>query len=175
MRKYLHDYDHILQRELRLLDELKTSPRNKELILDYYNHKLSMGISLPRLIRILGSLRFTAKSIGKNFDQLDRKDYEKFVNSLRLQQYAADSIETFTSVDKNFHKWLNGGDTYPDCIRWFPVAFPEANPLEECWRQGKNNCLGSTFHQTFQEFKKTTQKYYRTKRFKLNLYKYLCH
>jgi hypothetical protein len=60
-------------------------------------------------------------------------------------------------------------------VRWFPVAFPEANPLEECWRQGKNTCLGSTFYQTFKEFKNATQKYYRTKRFKLNLYKYLCH
>ena len=60
-------------------------------------------------------------------------------------------------------------------VRWFPVAFPEANPLEECWRQGKNSCLGSTFHQTFKEFKKTTSQYYRTKRFKLNLYNYLCH
>ena len=59
--------------------------------------------------------------------------------------------------------------------RWFPPAFPEANPLEECWRQGKADCLGSTFYQTFKEFKKATSQYYRTKRFKLDLYKYLCH
>ena len=60
-------------------------------------------------------------------------------------------------------------------VRWFPPAFPEANPLEECWRQGKGDCLGSTFYQKFPEFKKATSKYYQTKRFKLNLYKYLCH
>jgi transposase len=60
-------------------------------------------------------------------------------------------------------------------IRWFPPAFPESNPLEECWRQGKDETLGSTFYQTFKEFKKATQQYYRTKRFKLDLYKYLCH
>lgn len=60
-------------------------------------------------------------------------------------------------------------------VRWFPPAFPEANALEECWRQGKNTCLGSTFYQTFPEFKKATSQYYRTKRFKLDLYKYLCH
>ena len=60
-------------------------------------------------------------------------------------------------------------------VRWFPPAFPEANPLEECWHQGKGDCLGSTFYQTFKEFKTATSQYYRTKRFKLNLYKYLCH
>ncbi len=60
-------------------------------------------------------------------------------------------------------------------VRWFPPAFPEANPLEECWRQGKADVLGSTFYQTFDEFKKAVTECYRTKRFKLNLYNYLCH
>jgi transposase len=60
-------------------------------------------------------------------------------------------------------------------VRWFPVAFPESNPVEECWHQGKAETLGSTFYNTFDEFKHTVSEYYRTKRFKLNLYNYLCH
>jgi len=60
-------------------------------------------------------------------------------------------------------------------VRWFPSGFPEANPVEECWRQGKDDILGSTFHQSFNDFKKATQTYYRTKRFNIDLYKYLCH
>jgi len=49
-------------------------------------------------------------------------------------------------------------------VKWFPSGFPEANPLEECWNQGKDDVLGSTFFNTFQEFKKATTKYYRTKK-----------
>ncbi|MBM3199605.1 hypothetical protein FJZ53_01620, partial [Candidatus Woesearchaeota archaeon] len=60
-------------------------------------------------------------------------------------------------------------------VRWFPPGPPEANPLEECWNQGKNDVLGTTFFNNFQDFKKATTNYYRTKRFKLDLYKYLCH
>lgn len=60
-------------------------------------------------------------------------------------------------------------------IRWFPSGFPEANPMEECWNQGKDDVLGSTFFNTFEDFKKAITKYYRTKRFKLDVYKYLCH
>jgi len=59
--------------------------------------------------------------------------------------------------------------------RWFPSGNPEANPMEECWKQGKQDILGSIFYDSFQDFKTATTKYYRTKRFKLNLYKYLCH
>ena len=60
-------------------------------------------------------------------------------------------------------------------IRWFPSGYPEANPTEECWNQGKDDILGSKFHDSFKELKQAITQYYRTKRFKLDLYKYLCH
>lgn len=60
-------------------------------------------------------------------------------------------------------------------VRWFPSGFPEANPVEECWNQGKNDILGSKFFNSFEEFEKAVTTYYRTKRFNLDLYKYLCH
>jgi transposase len=60
-------------------------------------------------------------------------------------------------------------------IRWFPPGFPESNPMEECWNQGKDEILGSKFYDSFTDFKTTVTNYYRTKRFKLDLYKYLCH
>ncbi len=60
-------------------------------------------------------------------------------------------------------------------VRWFPPGFPESNPVEECWKQGKEDVLGSTFYGSFGEFKKAVGKFYRTRRFQLNLYNYLCH
>jgi transposase len=60
-------------------------------------------------------------------------------------------------------------------VRWFPSGFPEANPMEECWNQGKDDVLGSKFYDSFEKFEKAVVQYYRTKRFKLDLYKYLCH
>lgn len=60
-------------------------------------------------------------------------------------------------------------------VRWFPSGFPEANPVEECWNQGKNDVIGSRFFDSFEEFEKVVTKYYRTKKFRLDLYKYLCH
>jgi transposase len=59
-------------------------------------------------------------------------------------------------------------------VRWFPSGFPEANPVEECWNQGKEDILGSRFYDSFQEFESAISKYYRTKKFLLDVYKYLC-
>ena len=69
-------------------------------------------------------------------------------------------------IRKNKHRLI---------IRCFPPGFPESNPMEECWNQGKDNVLGSTFYDSFLDFKKAITAYYRTRRFKLDLYKYLCH
>ena len=60
-------------------------------------------------------------------------------------------------------------------VRWFPPGFPESNPVEEVWKQGKGDVLGSVFYDSFDGFKKAVTIFYRTKRFKLNLYNYLCH
>lgn len=60
-------------------------------------------------------------------------------------------------------------------VVWFPPGWPELNPVEECWKQGKNgDDLGKAFYSRFTEFTHAVTKYYRTKRFHLNLYNYLC-
>jgi len=60
-------------------------------------------------------------------------------------------------------------------VRWFPSGFPEANPVEECWNRGEEFVMGSVFYDSFEEFKNASMRYFRTKRFKLDLYNYLCH
>lgn len=60
-------------------------------------------------------------------------------------------------------------------VRWFPTACPELNAVEECWRQGKDALLSSRFYLEFTQLKAAITSYYRTKRFKLNIKKYLLH
>jgi len=59
-------------------------------------------------------------------------------------------------------------------IRYFPSGHPELNPMEETWNQGKQIVQGSKYYSTFAEFKSEVITLYRTKRFKLDLYNYLC-
>lgn len=55
-----------------------------------------------------------------------------------------------------------------------PRCSPDLNPIEECWRQGKNDIVGLRFPPMFEDLKKTISEYYRTRRFKLDVIKYLC-
>ena len=62
-----------------------------------------------------------------------------------------------------------------DVIRmeYFPVGLPLLNAVEECWRQGKDNILSRNSYTNFSDIKQAISNYYRTKRFNLDIKKYL--
>jgi transposase len=58
-------------------------------------------------------------------------------------------------------------------VVWFPNASPEFNAVEECWREGEKDLLHCIFYDRFMDLKRSIAEYYRTKRFKLNIVRYL--
>jgi len=62
-----------------------------------------------------------------------------------------------------------------DAIRmvYLPKGSPEINAVEECWRQGKHDLLVSKYYPKFTDLKSTISRYYRTRRFNLDVVKYL--
>ena len=57
--------------------------------------------------------------------------------------------------------------------RWFPTGCPEFNVIEECWRQMDNNLLASRYYPSFPNLTATIAGYLRTRRFNLDMRKYL--
>jgi transposase len=58
-------------------------------------------------------------------------------------------------------------------ILYFPKGSPEFNAVEECWRQGKYDLLVSKYYPRFTDLKSSIANYYRTRRFNLDIVKYL--
>jgi transposase len=58
-------------------------------------------------------------------------------------------------------------------ILYFPNGSPEFNAVEECWRQGKYDLLVSKYYPGLNDLKSSISKYYRTRRFNLDIIKYL--
>jgi transposase len=58
-------------------------------------------------------------------------------------------------------------------VIYFPKGSSEFNPIEECWRQGKYDLLVSRYYPSIANFRHTIANYYRTRRFKLDIVKYL--
>ena len=58
-------------------------------------------------------------------------------------------------------------------VIYFPKGSSEFNAVEECWRQGKYYLLVSKYYPRFENLTYAIANYYRTKRFKLHIVKYL--
>jgi transposase len=58
-------------------------------------------------------------------------------------------------------------------VIYFPKGSPEFNAIEECWRQGKYDLLVSKYYPRFEDFRHVIANYNRTRRFKLDITKYL--
>ena len=59
-------------------------------------------------------------------------------------------------------------------IIYLPKDSPQFNVIEEeCLRQGKHDLLVSKYYSQFTDLKSTISRYYRTRRFNLNIVKYL--
>jgi transposase len=58
-------------------------------------------------------------------------------------------------------------------VIYFPKGSSEFNAVEECWRQGKYDLLISKYYHRFQDLTCAIANYYRTRRFKLDIVKYL--
>lgn len=56
---------------------------------------------------------------------------------------------------------------------WMPTASPEFMVLETCWQLSKDALLVMTYYPSFGDLKRRIQHYFRTKRFHLDMRKYL--
>lgn len=128
-----------------------------------------------RMTFVFGALSLDGRQLFRQYSQMNAKVFLKYLKCLKRKfkkfiffydgapWHRAEQIEEFFEENE-------------DCIIpiRFPKCSPEFNPLEECWRQGKNAITGSIIPPTFDELRNNISKYYRTKRFNLGIIKYLC-
>lgn len=58
-------------------------------------------------------------------------------------------------------------------IIWFPTGCPEMNPIEECWRQAKEEVNGGRIHESLEVMKKELKCFLRYTGFRQDMGKYL--
>jgi transposase len=122
---------------------------------------------------IFGVLSNDGKQLFRQYDQFNsysfiryldevKKKFKKFVMFVdRATQHRSKIVKKYLQRNKDIMR-----------IEYLPVGSPEFNAVEECWRQGKYNIL-SDYYPNFQSLKHMIARYYRTRRFNLDIKKYL--
>jgi len=125
---------------------------------------------------LFGTISLNGKQLFRQYDTVNGENFLNYMTKLK-QRFGALLIFLDKSAphhrNRQVRQWLRRNCNSVK-VRWFPTARPELNPIEECWRQSREIIQANRIHPTFEAMKKEISKTLRTKRFRLNIGKYLC-
>jgi len=123
---------------------------------------------------VFGTLTVDKKQLFRQYNLFNQNtflDYLKHIKKRlgkvvmftdRARQHQSNKVKEYLKANRDSVRLL-----------YFPKGSPEFNAVEECWRQGKYDLLVSKYYPGFDDLKSSISKYYRTRRFNLDIVKYL--
>ena len=124
---------------------------------------------------VFGTITICGKQFFRQYDDFNQYTFLKYLKELqrkfrKLMLFLDRAAQHCSSIMIRKHLEEN-----KDVIRleYLPKGSPGNNAVEECWRQGKDDLLVSKYYPKFPNLKCAIANYYRTKRFKLDITKYL--
>ena len=125
----IHDHEKRLKSVVRRLAR-SLSKHNFEILVRFYRHLRTEGLSIPRIKKYLETLGRVAKMLGKHFDEATREDIENVVYRIETSDYSPYTKHDYKVVIKRFYKWLKGGDKeYPPEVSWIKTTMKMRDEL----------------------------------------------
>jgi len=126
----VHGFKLRLERAERLVEARNPlSGKNSELIKRFEDSCFSDGLSEARVVKYLQSLRKIGEWLGKGFDEATKADLERLVNGLERSDYSAWTKHDYKVALKKFYRWLNGGDDYPQEVKWIKTTLKSKDAI----------------------------------------------
>ena len=127
----------------------------------------------PKDMCVCGTLTMKGKQLFRQYGVFNQ---DTFLDYLKQARKRLGKVIMFADRARQHRskKVMEYLDENKDAIRivYLPKGSPEFNAVEECWRQGKCSML-SNYYPNFQSLKLVISNYYRTRRFSLDIKKYL--
>jgi len=102
--KYIHNYQGRLKAAEKTLKKL--SERNRKLILDFENHCFAEGLSVPRIVKYVHTVKNIARILGKDLDKADKEDIERLVARIEQTDYQPWTKHDYKLTIRKFYRWL---------------------------------------------------------------------
>ena len=122
---------------------------------------------------IFGASSSDGKQFFRQYDKFDQYCFLDYLRQLnkkfgKILVFADRAPQHRSNIIK---RYLEKNDDV--ALHWFPKGSPQFNAVEEVWRQGKYDLLVSQYQPSLSNLKSNISKYYRTRRFNLDIIKYM--
>lgn len=122
MKLDIHGYPKRMKREFEQLDKSSLSAQNKGLILKFYDDCVLQGLSKPRIVKLVETMRCIAVLLEVDFDKASVDDVKRLVRRIEEKDWSGWTKVTYRAILKKFFKWLKGGDEYPSEVKWVKTS-----------------------------------------------------
>lgn len=124
---------------------------------------------------IFGAMNIEGKQLFRQYDAFNKETFLHYLKTIHRRFPRCYLFLDKAVQHRRSRKVLNYMEKHKDTLRvlWFPTASPEFNVMEECWRQAENDLIASKYYPSFSNLKSAIATYFRTRRFKLDMRKFL--
>lgn len=117
-----------LERKLKQIENDKDiSTHNKKKIIEFERFCRANGIGNARTLRYLHDLSKLAVALPKNLEKATKKDIEAVIGNMESSDYSPRTKLDFKASVKRLYKWLDGGEEYPESVRWIRTGARKNN------------------------------------------------
>ncbi len=128
MKRDIYNYEKRLEGARKLIEKNdEITKQNRKLILDFLDDCRIDGaghgspLAFPTTTRHAFSLLKVGKWMKKDFRKASKRDIKELVKTIELYKCAEATKYHYKVGTKKFYKWLNGGEEYPDCVKWIKL------------------------------------------------------
>jgi len=128
---------------------------------------------------LFGTITIHGKQLFRQYKTLDQYSFISYFRELKRKFHKLILFldralpQHCRSKRVRAHLERNNDDDVMTVEYYLPKGSPEFSAVEECWKQGKDDLLVSKYYPSFTNLKAAITDYYRRKRFKLDITKYL--
>lgn len=128
----IHNYKKKLERKLELIRKSKIDKENKSDILKFYRNCIAEGLGIPRIEKLLCHLYYLSLMFKKSFRKAKKEDIVKLVEKIETnEKWSSWTKHDYKMALKKFYKWINGGEDYPEQVRWIKLRVKNNNRLPQ--------------------------------------------
>jgi len=115
----IYNYPRQMECIVKAVKKADISEKNKKIIFEFKDFLSLDGISFPRIIRYLWTLKDWAKLMQVDFDKATKEDIIKAVRILQENDNLRPWTKTtYKAMLKRFYKWIKKTDNHPDEVSW---------------------------------------------------------
>ena len=132
MGKYdIHRYKRRFELVIKGIKKSDLPDTTKRLLVEFSDYCIAEGLVIPTTVKHLFGLQNVARWATKSLDKTNKKDIIKIVGKLERSKYSSEVKHAIKVSIKKFYKWLNGGEDYPEKVKWIKSSQKSKHKLPE--------------------------------------------